>query len=62
MNGYLIREMPVSERPRERLARVGPAGLANHELLAILLQSGYKDESVLDLSKRILYQLTSLTT
>ena len=58
MNGYLIREMPVSERPRERLARVGPAGLANHELLAILLQSGYKDESVLDLSKRILYQLT----
>lgn len=57
---YLIREMPKEERPRERLQSHGIKALANYELLALILQSGYKDESVIDLSKRILYQLDDL--
>lgn len=35
-----ILDLPVSERPRERLARLGAAALADRELLAVLLGTG----------------------
>lgn len=54
---YLIKEMPNNERPRERLLNYGVKSLSNSELLAIILQTGNKGESVLDLSKRILYKI-----
>ncbi|HAX03306.1 MAG: hypothetical protein A2Y45_00905 [Tenericutes bacterium GWC2_34_14] len=57
---YLIKEMPKEERPRERLISKGPDVLSNEELLAILLRTGEKDLSVMDLSKHVLYHLTSL--
>ena len=54
-NGTLtIREMAESERPRERLMRYGAGSLSNAELLAILIQSGTKKESALDLASRLL--------
>ena len=43
-----LREMEGSERPRERLLRFGPDALKSHELLAIILNTGYRGESVLD--------------
>ena len=49
-----IREIPSSERPRERLRDHGPAALANAELLAIILRSGTAKESVLTLAQRLL--------
>jgi len=49
-----IKELNASERPRERLASVGVGGLSDGELLAILLRSGTRDESAIDLSRRIL--------
>jgi DNA repair protein RadC len=57
---YLIKEMPKEERPRERLIDKGPEALSNEELLAILLRTGEKDLSVMDLSKHVLYHLSSL--
>lgn len=43
-----------AEAPRERLLRHGPEVLRNDELLAIVLQSGTRDCSVLELSTRVL--------
>ena len=42
----MIRDYPAGERPRERLVKHGARSLSNQELLAILLRTGTKDESV----------------
>ncbi|MBU1093673.1 MAG: DNA repair protein RadC [Firmicutes bacterium] len=57
---YLVKEMPKEERPRERLIEYGVSALSNEELLAILLRTGRKDLSVLELSKHVLYHLEKL--
>lgn len=57
---FSIKAMPESERPRERLARNGPDGLSDAELLAILLGSGMRGKSVLQLSQELLIQMGSL--
>ncbi|MBN2300132.1 MAG: DNA repair protein RadC [Acholeplasmataceae bacterium] len=57
---YLIREMPIEERPRERLLSSGVSSLSNKELIAILLRTGMKDLSVVELSKNVLYHLENL--
>lgn len=51
---YLVKEIPITERPRERLIKYGPSSLANHELLAIILRTGTKNISAIDLAKNIL--------
>lgn len=40
LNRMLIADLPVRERPRERLAALGTAALADRELLAVLLGTG----------------------
>jgi DNA repair protein RadC len=49
-----VRELPESERPRERLGRLGPQALTTAELLAILLNTGTTSEDVLGLATRLL--------
>lgn len=49
-----VRELPEGERPRERLARLGPQALTTAELLAILLNTGTASEGVLQLASRLL--------
>lgn len=49
-----IKELPASERPREKLIRYGPGFLSNAELLAILIGTGTKETSALTLANRIL--------
>ncbi|MCK7486039.1 MAG: hypothetical protein MZU97_11160 [Bacillus subtilis] len=56
---YLIREMPAAERPRERLLKYGAENLGTHELLAILLRTGTKDLSVLEVAKDVLFDAGS---
>ncbi len=56
----MIRDVPTTERPRERLLNEGVQVLANHELIAIILGSGTKQESVLQLSQRILHHFQGL--
>lgn len=49
-----IKSWPLEERPRERLFQQGEHLLTKAELLAILLGSGNKDESALELARRII--------
>jgi DNA repair protein RadC len=49
-----IRELPASERPRERLATHGAQGLSTGELLAVLWGSGPPGRSSLDLARELL--------
>lgn len=49
-----IKSWAEEDRPREKLMLKGKANLSNAELLAILIGSGSKDESAVELSKRIL--------
>jgi DNA repair protein RadC len=59
-NRLMIRDFPQDERPRERMIQSGAASLSNQELLAILLRTGTKSESVLQLSNRLLNQFDGL--
>ena len=54
MKKTTIKFWAVDDRPREKLIAKGPASLSNAELIAILISSGNKEESALDLSQRIL--------
>ena len=49
-----IKELPLEERPRERLLKFGASALSNAELLAILIRTGTKSESALGLAYRLL--------
>ena len=49
-----IKEMPVSERPQEKMMYLGPSALSNSELLALVLRSGNKDKSAIQLAEDVL--------
>jgi DNA repair protein RadC len=49
-----LRDLPSSERPRTRLARLGPGALSTVELLSIVLRTGVEGENALDLAQRLL--------
>ena len=49
-----IKEMAKTDRPRERLMKYGAESLSNSELLAILISSGTRKESALNLAYRLL--------
>jgi DNA repair protein RadC len=55
-----IRDWPEGERPREKLLEMGPTALTEAELLAILLRSGVKGQSALDVARRMLVEFGSL--
>ena len=56
----MIRDLPASERPRERLRDHGPTYLSNAELIAILLRTGTTSENVVALATRLLSQYGGL--
>ena len=61
MDGALqIREWPVEDRPRERLYHKGAEALADAELLAILLGTGVRGRSAMDVARDLLAQFGSL--
>lgn len=49
-----IREWAEDDRPREKMLRKGAQSLSDAELLAILIGSGNRDESAVELSRRIM--------
>lgn len=57
---YMIRDMPVSDRPRERLARLGPDALGDAELIAILLRTGTKGMSAVQVGQELIKQFHTL--
>lgn len=54
MSTALIRELPTSERPRERLVSLGATALSTAELLALLIGTGSSGTSALDLGHLLL--------
>ena len=56
---FSIAEWPVDDRPREKLLKHGEKALSNAELLAILLRTGIKGQSAVDLARRILERFGS---
>ncbi|MBT2648104.1 DNA repair protein RadC [Bacillus sp. ISL-34] len=56
----LIRDYPKEERPRERFLQDGPQSLSNQDLLALLLRTGSREESVLQLSGRLINSFKGL--
>jgi len=57
---YRIKDLARYDRPRERLARFGPAVLSNAELIAILLRTGIEGVNALQLAQKLLLDLGGL--
>ncbi|MDW7651248.1 MAG: DNA repair protein RadC [Bacillota bacterium] len=55
-----IKDLPPSERPRERLMASGRASLSDADLIAILLRTGTSEETAVQLAERILVELGGL--
>ncbi|MEN3039375.1 MAG: DNA repair protein RadC [Candidatus Kryptonium sp.] len=55
-----IKDLPAEARPREKFIKYGPRFVSNAELLAILIGSGTKKVSALDLANKILSDAGSL--
>lgn len=60
-SSILINDVAKQERPRERLQEFGAAQLSNQELLAILIGSGTKNSSVLDIASTLLKHFETLS-
>jgi DNA repair protein RadC len=56
----LIKEMPESERPRERLVSQGPNALKPSDLVAILLRTGTKGASAVAIGQELVSKYTTL--
>jgi len=57
---FTIHDLPISERPRERLQKLGVAALSAQELLALILGWGVAGESVMVTAQRLLSQFGNL--
>ena len=51
-----IRDWAEDDRPREKMLRKGAQSLSDAELLAILIGSGNREESAVELSRRIMHE------
>ena len=49
-----IKDLSADERPREKMLSRGAASLSDGELLAVLIRSGNRNVSALDLARRLL--------
>ncbi len=58
---YRINDMMDSERPREKMASLGPQALSNSELLAILIRTGLPGENAIQVGQRLLKHFGGIT-
>ncbi len=56
-----IKDLPNRERPRERLAELGPDALSDAELIAILLRTGLQGKSAVDVGAELVQQFGTLS-
>lgn len=56
-----IKDWPVSERPREKLLQLGPEGLSDGELLAVLLRIGVTGQSAEDLGRQLMSKFNGIS-
>jgi DNA repair protein RadC len=55
-----IKDLPASERPRERLVAKGPGALKDAELIAILLRTGLKGANAVEIGAQLIQKFGSL--
>lgn len=58
--GPRIQDMPSDQRPREKLAKLGPAALDNAELMALFISTGTKGRSAIDIGRDLLVKYGSI--
>lgn len=58
---YRITDLATSDRPRERLAALGPEALSSAELIAILLRTGVKGINAMQLAQELLIEVGGLS-
>ena len=58
---YTIKELPESDRPREKLIKLGAENLSDSELLAIILRTGFKEKNALELARELLKHFKGLS-
>jgi DNA repair protein RadC len=58
---YMIRELPLGERPRERLLQQGGSSLADSELLAVLIRTGRRGASAIQMAMDVLRESGGLS-
>ncbi len=56
-----IQELPLAERPREKLTALGAQALSDSELIAILLRTGMKGANAVDVARQLLAKFQSLS-
>lgn len=54
MNKFTIKDMSPEDRPQEKLIKLGPSFLSNAELLALIIRTGTKDMTSVELGQKIL--------
>lgn len=54
IRGYTIKDLPASERPREKLEKHGVQSLSNAELIAVIIRTGYREDTALDVANKLL--------
>lgn len=59
--GMKIKDLPVDERPIEKLIKYGSKSLSNEELISIILKTGVVGESAKILATRIISQFNDIT-
>lgn len=59
-DALMIRDIHFADRPRERMTRQGASSLSNQELVAILLRTGSREESVLVLANKLLSEFDKI--
>ena len=55
-----IHDLPHDDRPREKLAKLGPAALNNSELMALFISTGTKGHSAIDIGRDLLAKYGSI--
>jgi DNA repair protein RadC len=60
MTSMKLKDQPESQRPRERLAALGPDALSHAELIAILLRTGRKGATVVEIGNELISRHRSL--
>lgn len=53
-NNFTVRDLPKSERPRERLIKLGQEALSSQELLALIIARGVSGKSVMNIAQELL--------
>jgi len=59
-SGFRIKDQPVSQRPRERLAEHGADALSHAELIAILLRTGLKGANAVEIGEQLMNKYRTL--